>query len=269
MIKRISSLLVFTLLLSACSHRYYLPNVHTVPLFKEKNECQLLVATGGGNEISATEVQAAYAVTNHIAAMSSVMFAKGGDVSKNNWGKGYYVEGGMGYYKPLENYAVIEIFGGFGASEQHHQYEYTSVSFWGGGSTKYTGTADLSFTKVFLQPSFGLTFKNFEFALSTRLSYLSFYNINNQIDKRSIEFNYLDTISQNRNSLLLETALTIRGGWKYVKLQLQIGGLNNFTKPGLRFSTSYSSLGLYLSIAKRYRKKREEVPVIKNAYTNY
>ncbi|MFH1005089.1 MAG: hypothetical protein V1781_06305 [Bacteroidota bacterium] len=249
----ITIFLLFAVLLCSCSHYYYMSNIQNVPLFKEKNECRLSLAAAAGEEISGTEVQGAYSVTDNFAIMTNFMLAESGDNSKNNWGKGNYIDGAIGYYKPLDEFAVFEIYGGFGASKQHHQYANNNYN---------NGTSDLSFTKLFLQPSIGLTFNAFDIALSTRICNLSFFKIDNQIDKRNSEFYYLDTIAQNRNSYLLETALTIRGGWKYVKVQLQFGGLKNFTNPNLRFETHYGSISLYITIAKRYgnmfRKKTDK-----------
>lgn len=254
--KLITIVLILAVALSSCTHYYYLPNTQNVPLFKEKNEYRLFVGSIKENEILSTEVQGAYSVTNHFAVMANFMSAMGGDQSKNNWGKGNYLDCAIGYYKPFDKFAVFEIYGGFGASNQHHQYQLSSSSFSGGATTYYnSGTADLSFTKFFIQPSIGLTFKAFDIALSSRLCNLSFYKIDNQIDMQNPEFYFLDTLAQNRNPYLLETALTIRGGWKYAKIQLQIGGIQKFTNQNLHFRTSHVSIGIYFTIAQRYWRK--------------
>lgn len=242
------SLLAF--FLNSCAHYYYMPTSQNVPLFKEKNEYRLSLSSNGSTEIKSTEVQTAYSVTKNIALMSNFMLAKGGTLSQNNWGKGHYIDGAIGYYNPLNKFAVFEIYGGFGTSKQHHQYEST---YYG-----YGGSSDLSFTKIFVQPSIGFTYNAFDIALSSRLCNVSFQHINNFIDSRNSEYNYLDSISQNRRSFVSETALTMRTGWKYVKLQMQFGFLRNLTNSNLRFMKSYVSVGLYLNISKRFKKRQAQ-----------
>lgn len=247
--------MVFLFTVTSCKHYYYVPTVQNVPLFKEKNEYRATVAVGGGDETSTTDIQSAYSVTDKFAVMANFMTAKGGDKSSNNWGEGKYFDAALGYFKPLDMHGVFEIYGGVGSSNQHHQYQRTSSS-WNGGSTTYnSGTADLSFTKLFLQPSLGLTFNGFDIALTSGISQLNFHKINNQIDTIDIEYFVVDTISKNRTSFLFEPSLTIRGGWKYVKLQIQLLSSKNLSRANLKFNDSKISIGLTFAFADRFRRK--------------
>lgn len=224
-----------------------MPNVHNVSLFREKNEYRLCVATSGGEEISSTEIQAASSITGNIAVMTNVMLAKGGEKGYGDWGKGKYADVAAGYYKPLGRSGVFEVYGGFGASSQQHQYS----------NNQYAGRSDLSFTKLFIQPSIGATSNVVDIAFSTRFCNLSFHRVNNQIIEHhdEYEYYYLDKIARNKHSFLIEPALTLRGGWKYVKVQLQMGWNINLTHSDMRFETVHGSLGLYITIADRYQKK--------------
>jgi hypothetical protein len=62
----------------------------------------------------------------------------------------------------------------------------------------------------------------------------------------------LNNIS-NQSHLFLEPAITIRGGWKYVKLQLQASTASYFNNPDLHFETYHIGIGLYIAIAARYK----------------
>ncbi|HEY5122708.1 MAG TPA: hypothetical protein VIK14_03125 [Ignavibacteria bacterium] len=241
--------------LSSCTHYYYVANVQNVPLFREKNEFRLSGAYGFGDYSNCAEVQAAYSLTKNIGIMTNFMSAKGGHVSDStNWGKGSYFEGAIGYYKPLGKYSVFEIYGGLGGGNQHHQYAITE--YFPRNITFYCGTSALSFTKLFVQPSFGLAFKGFDVAFSTRLCSLSFNNINNQINSQTDESEYdnLNSIAHNKRYMFLEPALTIRGGWKNVKVQFQAAAANVFDKQDLFFvEQPHISIGLYIAIAERYK----------------
>ena len=182
--------------------------------------------------------------------MANYLNAQGGNPNTHNWGKGNYLEGAFGYYKPLDKETIFEVYSGIGASNQQHHYLNGITTF----TSTSNGSVNMSFAKLFIQPSLGITFNGVDFAFSSRLSYLSFYQIKNNILDSARDFQFVDTISKNRNSLLLEPAITIRGGWKYTKLQLQFVFQKNLNNPNLRFITGNLSLGLYISLAKRFRR---------------
>ena len=230
---------LLAVLLSSCSHYYYMPNAHNVPLFKEKNEYRATVALGGGKETNTTEVQAAYSVTDNVAVMANFMAAQGGKKTSSNWARGYYADAALGYYKPLDDYMVFEVYGGFGLSSQHHQY----------GGYGSGGNVDLNFSKLFVQPSFGVSFEKLDVALSTRIGQVYFFEMTSEgILNSSTEIYSLGEITANRTSYLLEPALTVRGGWKYLKLQIQLGLAQNLNNPGLKFEKMNLNFGLHLSL---------------------
>lgn len=243
--KPIMTVLFLTVLLSSCSHYYYVANVQNVPLFKEKNELRLSGTYGEGDETRCLEIQTAYSVTDNIGVMADFMSASGGDISSKNYGKGNYFEGAIGYYRPTGKYGVIEIYTGLGGSNQHHEYSSTDYN-------DYHGSSDLSFIKFFVQPSFGLTFNALEIALSTRAGSLSYYNINNKISGDVNRYYDLNTVA-NKNHFILEPAATLRAGWKYVKVQAQVGYAGIVNRPGLDFGEEWHiTIGLNIALAKRY-----------------
>lgn len=159
--QQILSAFILVLTLNSCIHYYYIPNAQNMSLFREKNEFQGTLTVGGGDEVSTAGVQAACSIIDNLAVMTNFMSAKAGKKSNNEWGKGNYLEGAFGYYKPFDEFLVAEVYAGLGTSNQHHVYNTDNYK---------NGTAHLSFMKYFLQPSIGLTFRAFDIAVSTRLS---------------------------------------------------------------------------------------------------
>lgn len=255
LIMRILLTLIAADLLSGCSHYYYIPNVQSVPLFRQKNEYRLSLFSGFGVSSSSKEIQAAYSITNHFGVMANFLSAKDLENGADSWGKGNYFEGAVGYFKPFGKSKVFEIYGGVGGSKQYHQYrpEFIDTTYYGGTNA---GTSELSFTRLFLQPSIGLTFNSFDIAFSTRICRLSFYNINNKIDRilKEDEFAILNSIAQNKNFIFFEPALTIRGGWKNLKVQLQGEIESYFNNRKNHFDEYHISIGLYGSISEIYLK---------------
>ncbi len=247
------------LLFGSCTHHYYMPNIHNVPLFREKNEFRILYAQAQSDDTKSEEIQVAYSLTNHLAVLANGMKAYGGD--KIDGGQGEYYEGAVGYFSPINEvkYAHFEVYGGYGQGNQKHTYNKYGI-----------GTSALDFKQIFLQPAIGLSSKYFDAILAFRLSKLSFTKVQNNVLKEIGTSNYnfytLDTIAQTKNYNFGETSLTVRVGWKYAKIQLQLNSSRNFlpqNNPYLKgyipFEKGAISLGLQLAIAKRFWRREQKV----------
>jgi hypothetical protein len=233
------------LIFEGCSHFYYLPSNLNVPLFKEKNEFHGSTSLGVGYRSTGADVQAALSLTNHLAVMANYMSSKyySNNNEDDNLIKYNYFEGAAGYFKQFNTFWVFEVYAGFGSGKQHHEYyawpDYT-----------YRGHADLTFVKSFLQPSIGVTFSAFDIALSSSFSRLSFNKISNSIDQNSSYYDELDMIARNSKFFLFEPAITIRGGWKSVKMQLQYILSVNPMRDEVIFEPQKISLGIYFLLSK-------------------
>jgi hypothetical protein len=232
------------LLLTGCSHYYYISNVQNVPLFSEKKE---LVYSGGTllkYQAVSAEFQGAYALTDKFAVSMAFMHITA-DYDKN-WGKGSYYEGAAGYYKPQGKHGVFELYGGIGASKQYHRYRSDDLYFDTIMIQKPAGTSNMKFIKLFIQPSYGWKYKSFEIALSSRICNLSFFDINNKIvrSENQREFLNLNDIEKNKNFFFFEPAITIRFGLKNIKIQFQ-GLVDSYLNNGRNhFDECHLSLGL-------------------------
>jgi len=251
--KNLKILILFlAVFLCNCAHYYYVPDVQNVPLFREKNELHLAGYYGGGMYSNSAEVQASYSLPYNIGIMANYMHGGGGNVSQNDYGKGNYFEGALGYYKPFEKLnGVFEIYGGIGGGKQHHEYSSRYFDQWE-YYYQYDGSSDLSFSKLFIQPSYGLTFDMFDVAMSTDLCRLSYSNINNNITAPA-EFNKVNSLS-DKNHYFIEPALTLRGGWKYIKFQFQASYTGYLGPHEYYFYEEFHfGAGLYFTIANRFK----------------
>ena len=246
------AIILAAFLLCSCNHYYYVANVQNIPLFREKNEYHLSGSYGGGPYSNCIEVQASYSLPFNIGLMANYMHGRGGDVSDNDYGKGNYIEGAIGYYKPFEKFnGVFETYGGIGLGKQYHEYSSRHFDQWE-YYYSYDGSSDISFSKLFIQPSYGLTFDKFDVALSTRLCRLSFTDINNQITD-PVEVNKVNSLSDNSH-YFIEPALTLRGGWTYLKFQFQVAYTGYLGHPEYYFFEDvHFGAGLYFTIAKRFK----------------
>lgn len=240
-------LLMVTMLLSSCLHYYYVPNTHNVPLFKEKNEARIAGSLAIGTESVSYEVQGAYSVTDNIALALSAMSTEGLDNEEHDYAKGMYIDAAMGYYHPISNWMVVELFGGFGIGMQEHEYS---------DNYEYkAGWAHLSNSKIYLQPAYGITLYDcFDVSVSARLGMLNYYNVSYDTENtyESIDLGKLD----DRLHFLIEPAITVRGGWKYFKVQTQVSLVESWDEEYLEMAEFiHVSAGLYISLGNRFNRK--------------
>jgi len=247
---------LISVLLTNCSvpHYYYSPNTQNVPLFSEPNEFSGLIAGSIGTVNPSIELQAGYAFPKGIALTANYMTggndnSKAGvtDNSKNN-----YFEGALGYYKSFAKIGVFEIFGGYGHGSQKH--EFARKDYRGGFVWEWVedGNAELSFSKLFIQPDIGIKVNWLEASFSTRLSKLNYNTIvaNNTLTHQD----ELTLLKQNSAPFLVEPAFTFRAGAESVKAEMQIGFSTNMTNSNLKFEQARFTIGLHFNISKQIQE---------------
>ncbi|MEO6830730.1 MAG: hypothetical protein ABI378_00795 [Chitinophagaceae bacterium] len=260
--KRIIASVILLLILTGCTHYYYIPNAQNVPLFRDKNEFRVALSAGGGDETNFVGFHSAYAVTNHIGVAANYMYGYGGRKNDgNDWARGHYLDAALGYFQQIDKHGVFEVFAGVGSGNQHHEYQFSHSSFGGGSQPNTFGSADLPFTKYYIQPSIGITYFGFDLAVTSAFALLSFNEVKKNMDMSESEYRVLDAIDQNRTSLMFEPGITVRGGWQFLKGQIQLLGVINTSGKDLKFEKNESSISLYFAFAERYHwgKKKKKL----------
>jgi hypothetical protein len=193
-----SGMLFFT----ACAPSYN-TNLTTAPLLYDKGEI------AGAFNVSNTglEAQGAYALTDHIAGASNISYGFFSGDRSFNW------EGAMGLYtvRGKKDNMHLEIFGGGGIGSGNAE-----------GTTLFTNSSFREsgrFTKLFIQPNFGINNKAFEFALSSRFTYVRYSELT--VD------NYV--ITPLPRAVMIEPLMSFRFGiggnrfFEHTKLSLNLG----------------------------------------------
>ncbi len=228
----------------SCHHYYYVPTTQQVPLFQEKNEFHGNAILAGQTNSSSKELQAAYSFSNHLAVEAQYMHVSNAlDSDSSGFSSGHYIGGGLGYFTAIgaRRRGVFEIFGGFGVNEQSHTYIDKIPS------NVRVANADLSFSKIYIQPTLGIKKHGVEFAYSMRLSAVNFTRITHNFsasDINQIEYDKLKALGNAPFSLVLEPAFTIRVGWKQVKFQLQFQSSENLSHRDAHDSLGFDSFSV-------------------------
>ena len=210
----------------SCTHYYYVANVQNVPMLQEKNDLQVSGFFGGWDESKCIELQTAFAPAENFGVLANFMTAWGGNVSERDYGKGSCFDLGMGYFKPVNETLIFEIYSGIGGGSQIHEFEELSYNPGTGGiDSHYAGSARLSSSRFFIQPSLGIKSEGFEAAVSFRASRLSYPGVTNSYYDE--ELGHIG----DKPHYFIEPALTLRAVWNNIKLQGQISYTEYISSP--------------------------------------
>jgi hypothetical protein len=223
--------ITFIIFLGACKPLYR-PNTVNVPMLKEKND----VTFGTYLGTNGADVQAAYAITNNIGVMANASIINSYNATNGTQREHRFAEGGIGYFKPINKEAVFDIYAGAG-----NGYAYNSGNF----IFNYYSFNRVNYNRFFIQPSVALVSNYFDLAASARFTYVDFY------DYRS--GNTSTTQNMERvSSIFMEPAITLRGGYKNVKMFGQLGFAIPTTSFAFEAQPVMFSLGLNLTLSKRF-----------------
>jgi len=250
---KIKSLLGLLLLIglnylqSSCSRYYYQPNAVNAPMLKEKGDMKVALSgtassddlNGSYTKSSVINIQTAYSPIKYMGVMANYTNYKH-DFEAEDFAKGdvdahaSLFEVGVGGYYPIflkEN--------GFGLVAD------TYVGFGGG---KLKSDVDMNFNRLFIQPGISLTFPYFDIGLATRISGIKYNSFNsNGMSPEYISNQGLNNITDKRY-YFFEPALTLRTGYKFVKIELQVVGSSSFKNLDWDYDDNIATLGIHFSI---------------------
>jgi hypothetical protein len=234
------TIVFFVLMISQSCRPLYVPNIHNVPLLKEKKDVSVT--------LNPNELQGAYAVTNNIGVMLNLYknnvnftFDYEGGVSRS------LCEVGVGCFKKFGKFGVFEIYGGYGIGG----LEFGKSS---GANDFYSANT----SRIFLQPNIGFSNKFLDIILSTRLFSYSLNDPDLSRYQGPDTFDFDLSHVHEKSYLYIEPAITIKLGWKQAKFFIQQIipiPLNNERNVLEALPIAY--IGVYLNFSKTLK---EEIP---------
>ena len=224
------------LCLCSCDRYYYQPNGVHAPLLVAANDAHLTATEDGSNR----NIQAAYSPIKHlgiIAGYSSFSYkadkvdVNAGDVDAH----AHLAEMGAGYYYAVGKKAKVlwDIYGGVG-----------------GG--KLTSDVNMHFFRPFIQPGAGLRTPYFDIAFNYRFSGIRY----SQLDVNGHDATYLeqhnlvngDRSINGTTYFFGEPSITLRGGYKFLKLQVQLVSSHAISNVPWSYNNSELTLGIHFAL---------------------
>lgn len=240
MMKYILFLALMIAIMLSCSPKYYTANTQNVPLISQQGETNLTVS-GNANQV---EFQGAYGVTHCFAIQANGGLFIPSDLDNGDGGSGKFLEIGGGYFTPVSQNFVFELYGLIGAGTvENHMPSTTSAN------PATQGDISANIFRYGIQPSFGYKSKYFSVAVSSRIVNLRYSNIEGDLIYGGES--QVDYLRDNASNILIEPAFTIRGGFEKIKLQLQVGYSWNVSNESFRQDKEFVTLGLNFNFADR------------------
>lgn len=228
-----TTLILGAILSSSCNPKFYSSNTQNVPLISGEGETNLTLA-GNGNQV---EFQGAYGLSPSISIKGNGSFFIPEDLDNGDGGSGKYFEAGIGYFRALPGNFVFENYGiiGFGSVENHFP---STVA----ANPGTTGKVDATVFRYGINPAFGYKTSKFSAAVSSRFSNLRYSGISGSLIYDGVDQS--DYLEENKSNILLEPAITLRGGFNKIKLQVQYGYSFNLSNQDFRQDKDYVTIGL-------------------------
>lgn len=221
------------IMLCACSATYYSANSQNVPLMREQGDVKIQGGLAMGDETEKVEFQASGAVTDHWALMFNFCHYHDAD---NSAGNGNITEVGAGYYNTLNDKRwIYEAYAGYGLGDGSNRFSSSNTSF--------------KLDRMFVQPNFGYSLKNFEIVVSLRGAYMNYRDVRQFHSNPELNYPLYE-----KGYYVLEPALTLRGGYKYLKVQLQISHSENLTQHDFYQDKTHVSAMLYIDLQRSFFK---------------
>ncbi|MBT8229977.1 MAG: hypothetical protein KJO50_06930 [Bacteroidia bacterium] len=223
----------------------YTPNMHNVPLFKEKDEFR---GTFGFNDF-----QLAYSPISHLGLMMNAQYHNGGSYSEpfeDGSARKYLIEGGIGYYRNFERSGVFELYGGGG---------YGGVSFDHSSDSEFSAY-NSKLSRFFIQPSIGFTSEFFDLSFSMRFIRLNYFDhdISEYEPGSAFDEDYDLRELNDHIYTFLEPGITLRVGWNQVKFHMQFIRTLQLNDLSLNHRRGIVNIGVHVNFASRYSIGNQE-----------
>ncbi|HMJ67929.1 MAG TPA: hypothetical protein VK508_03500 [Cyclobacteriaceae bacterium] len=226
-------LCVLALIAIGCNPKYYSPNTQNVPLLSEKGEVNLSLS-GNTNQ---AEFQGAYAAGEHFALQANGGLFIPKDLDNGDGGSGKFIEVGAGYFTPVSERFVFELYGLAGTGSVENDLRSRATT-----NPPTTGVISANVFRYGIQPNFGFKSKYFSAAVSSRIVNLNYSNIDGDLVFEGA--NQRAYLNDNKSNFLFEPALTLKAGVEKLRFQLQIGHSFNLSNENFRQDNAYATVGL-------------------------
>lgn len=212
-------MVIALLSLSSCSRYYYKPNAVNTPLFTDGMQGHLAVAgsIGGdgddGDRTTFADVQGSFSPVKHLGIIANYSTWNYSPArSTGTPARAQLLEGGLGGYMPMGKRKVkmvTELYAGYGAGQ-------------------LKSDVDLDVQRFFIQPAIGMRSPWVDASFALRWAFVNYANLDDNgrgyayLQQQQLVDMYGNRRIDQGTFTFLEPSFTVRGGYKFLKVQLQL-----------------------------------------------
>ncbi len=211
--------------ITGCDPVYYKPNRVNAPMLSDAKQAQVTLSTNN--------TQLAYSPYKNIGVMGGYSRFRFNDEGTFGKEKVNFFEAGAGYYHRLDTFTmrktgfwVYDIYGGYGMGKIDIDNNATSTY------------PSMNISRIFIQPGLGYRARIFEFSFNWRFASTQYNNFSLPASDK--------TPVAGRSYLFSEPAITVRAGYKAVKLELQY--VNSAPISNVHWTRNRDALNIGLSV---------------------
>jgi hypothetical protein len=244
----------FLVIFCSCNRYYYKPNAVNVPLFTEGGQVHTSLSGSFGTankdykgNTYFFDAQFAVSPINHLAIITNYSTyayrtAKPDFAIGNVDANAHLLEGGIGGY-----YA------------QGNKFKMVVDGYVGYGEGRMNSDVAMKFRRFFVQPGIGVRSAAFDASFNLRISNVRYFDFDakGRDDGYLQDQNLIDAVSRridNKRYTFFEPAFTIRTGYKFAKVQLQMVLAHDLTPQLWQYNAVRFSAGVYFSIEEALEK---------------
>lgn len=271
--KKNQSVLIFLLIsfifMSCRTPQYYIyaPSPPVNPFFKEKGDSKLsaYLSGGSGNSAPGSDLQAGYAITDHLAVTGAFYSRREKNTYYQDWNNGVWSDSvinryrrrmgevGAGYFRKINSRgnATFNIYGGYGWGSFYFKETGTSNAI-----GTYTRTHESDVRKWYVQPSIHfMPGKVFRIGLVTRFSFVNYGNIRTDFSDTELNDRTLNQFA-DRTHLFIEPTVNMQFAFPPPWLKLDMGVTvcpiydNSYEYNRLQHRALTASIGLTFDLGK-------------------
>jgi hypothetical protein len=241
------STLLILLATVSCNRYYYKPNGVNTPLFTDGGQAHLNAAGSIGADDNdgnsyVFDLQGSVSPIKHLGIIANY----------STWSyRPDYPDEGTGHVN-LDSRLLEGGIGTYYASKGKKVKLVTDL-YVGYGVGSFKSDIDMKMRRFFVQPGIGIRSPWFDAAFNLRVINMKFtdFNAKGRDDNYLMSQNLIDQIGRridSKNYTFAEPSLTIRAGYKFAKVQLQMVLANDITNAAWDYSPARFTAGLYFTL---------------------
>ncbi len=241
-------IIIAATVISGCRTNSFLPQTQNIPLFTEKNQFQ--ISNHASNR--SLDLQLAYSATHHFAFIANGLLGNNENFifGNANHGGAKMFEIGGGYYTKIKDKLFFESYIGIG--DGYNNDVHSKLNERVNNSYRINYESNIKGGEVFIQPNLGIGLNDYLIlAFSVKATYWNFTNYYYRYEHITYNgHNYPDVYEniidlKNAQCYLLEPAITLKVGGKYVKGFLQAGAFFPLGYSPTKFNPYFDSKLLF------------------------